>query len=286
MLATLILVFREVLEAALIVSIVAAATRGVTARGRWIGAGLGLGVLGAILVAAGAGAIADTLSGMGQEWFNATVLLAAVAMIGWHVIWMARHGRELALQMKSVGHEVSHGSRPLTALLVVVALAVLREGSEIVLFGYGLLAGGSSMLSLALGGLAGLALGVAVGFAMYFGLLNIPMRHFFAATNGLLVLLAAGLASSAAGFLTQADALPTLVDSVWDSSWLLTDDSLIGRTLHVLIGYTAQPAGIQLVFYMATLLVIGSLMRLVGSAPLAARPREARSADPRLQPGE
>ena len=100
MLGNLLLVFREVLEAALIISIVAAATRGVARRGAWIGSGIAAGVLGAVLVAFFAGAIADTMEGMGQEWFNAIVLLAAVAMIGWHVIWMSKHGRELAQQMK------------------------------------------------------------------------------------------------------------------------------------------------------------------------------------------
>lgn len=262
MLATLLLVFREVLEAALIVSIVAAATRGVSGRGAWIGGGLIVGLAGALLVAAFAGGISDAMSGMGQEWFNAIVLLAAVVMIGWHVIWMARHGRGLSLHMKSLGSAVSAGSRPLTALLVVVALAVLREGSEVVLFGYGLLAGGSSAASVAVGGALGLLLGVAVGIAMYFGLLTIPLRHVFSATNGLLVVLAAGLASSAAGKLVQADALPTLVDTLWDSSWLLTEQSLLGHTLHILIGYTAQPSGIQIVFYLATVAVLLLGMRL------------------------
>jgi len=277
MLATLLLVFREVLEAALIVSIVAAATRGVTGRGAWISAGMVLGVLGAIVVAAFAGGIADAMSGMGQEWFNATVLLAAVVMIGWHVIWMARHGRELSMQMKEVGSAVSAGSRPLTALMVVVALAVLREGSEVVLFGYGLLASGSSIASLALGGVLGLLIGAAVGFAMYFGLLKIPMRHFFTATNGLLVLLAAGLASSAAGTLVQADALPTLVDTLWDSSWLLTDESMLGRTLHILVGYTAQPSGIQMAFYAATVVLLLVGMRVYGLSPKPAAARSPRA---------
>jgi high-affinity iron transporter len=273
MLATLILVFREVLEAALIISIVAAATRGVAGRAGWIGGGVGLGVLGAVLVAAFAGAIADAMSGMGQEWFNAAVLLAAVVMIGWHVVWMARHSRELSMQMKAVGSDVSSGQRPMTALLVVVALAVLREGSEVVLFGYGLFAGGSSVASLAVGGVLGLVAGLAFGFALYFGLLRIPVRHFFTATNLLLVLLAAGLASEAAGKLVQADALPALVDTLWDSSWLLTDDSLLGRTLHVLVGYTAQPSGIQIVFYVVTLVVLVAGMRL--SRPRPARPAAA-----------
>ena len=278
MLATLLLVFREVLEAALIVSIVAAATRGVPRRGTWISGGIAAGVLGALLVAAFASGIANAMQGMGQEYFNAGVLLAAVLMIGWHVVWMARHGRELAAQMKSVGSAVSAGSRPLTALLVVVAIAVLREGSEIVLFGYGLLASGSSAGALALGGVLGLVAGAALGFALYFGLLSIPMRHFFTATNGLLVLLAAGLASEAAGKLVQADALPTLVDTVWDSSWLLTDQSWLGQTLKVLVGYTAQPSGIQLAFYGATVLLLVVGMRLSRMpAPAAAAAPSSRA---------
>jgi high-affinity iron transporter len=262
MLANLLLVFREVLEAALIVSIVAAATRGVARRGRWIGGGIALGVLGAVLVAMFAGSIAEAMSGMGQEWFNAAVLLAAVAMIGWHVIWMSKHGRELAHQMKEVGNAVSSGNRPLTALLVVVAIAVLREGSEVVLFGYGLLASGESVGGLALGGALGLLAGVALGFALYFGLLKIPMKHFFSATNGLLVLLAAGLASEAAGKLVQADALPTLVDTLWDSSWLLSDGSIVGKALHILVGYTAQPSGMQMLFYAATIALLLLGMRI------------------------
>ena len=278
MLATLLLVFREVLEAALIVSIVAAATRGVSGRGRWIGGGIAAGVVGAGVVALFASGIADAMSGMGQEWFNAAVLLAAVAMIGWHVVWMARHGRELAAQMEFIGREVSVGHRPLTALLVVVAIAVLREGSEVVLFGYGMLAGGSTASGLIIGGVLGIVAGTAVGLALYFGLLRIPMRHFFSATNGLLILLAAGLASAAAGYLVQADAVPPLVDMLWDSSWLLTDDSFAGRTLHVLIGYTAQPSGVQILFYAATvaLLMLGMrLFRLPSPATAARLPQSA-----------
>jgi high-affinity iron transporter len=278
MLATLLLVFREVLEAALIVSIVAAATRGVAGRGRWIGGGLAAGVLGAAVVALFASGIADAMSGMGQEWFNAAVLLAAVAMIGWHVVWMARHGRELAAQMQFIGREVSVGHRPLTALLVVVAIAVLREGSEVVLFGYGMLAGGSTTGALVVGGVLGVVAGTAVGFALYFGLLRIPMRHFFTATNGLLVLLAAGLASAAAGYLVQADALPPLVDTLWDSSWLLSDQSMLGHTLHVLVGYTAQPSGVQILFYAATVTLLLLGMRLSRLPAPAPAPRLSQSA--------
>jgi high-affinity iron transporter len=272
MLGTGLLVFREVLEAALIVSIVCAATRGVHARGRWVTAGIGAGIVGALLVAFFADTLASAISGIGQELFNASVLLAAVVMIAWHAIWMASHGRELATQMKAVGGAVQSGSRPLSALLIVVAIAVLREGSEVVLFLYGQAASGASTFEIAGGIALGVLGGTAVGFLLYFGLLGIPMRYFFSATNWLMLLLAAGLASQAAGFLIQADVLPALGNKVWDTSALLSDASLLGKTLHTLIGYDARPAGMQLLFYAVTATVIAVGMRVWGHQGPSRRP--------------
>ena len=275
MLGTGLLVFREVLEAALIVSIVCAATRGVPHRGKWVSFGVAVGVVGAIVVALFADAISQAVSGIGQELFNATVLLAAVVMIAWHAIWMSSHGRELATQMKSVGSEVQSGSRPLSALLIVVAIAVLREGSEVVLFLYGQAASGASPIAIAGGIALGVVSGVGVGFLLYFGLLGIPMRYFFSATNWLMLLLAAGLASQAAGFLIQADVLPAFGNRVWDTSFLLTNTSLVGKTLHTLVGYDAQPAGMQLLFYAVTAIVIAIGMRVWGGASHTQRSNRA-----------
>ena len=247
-----LLVFREVLEAALIISIVCAATRGVPRRGIFVAAGIGLGVVGALLVAVGAGFIANLAGGAGQDVFNAAVLLSAVLMIGWHVVWMSAHGREMALEMQAVGGAVKAGSRSLAVLLTVVSLAVLREGSEVVLFLFGMAAGGIGAAGL-VGGIAlGVGGGALVGFALYFGLLRIPLQHFFSVTNAMLILLAAGLASAAAGFLVQSDLLPAWGTQVWDTSHILSDGSVLGRTLGILIGYKAAPAGIQIAFYLAT----------------------------------
>ncbi|MDE2271790.1 MAG: FTR1 family protein, partial [Xanthomonadaceae bacterium] len=148
MLGVALLVFREVLEAALIVTVVAAATRGVARRGTFIGGGIGLGVIGAIVVAIFAGAIEESVGGSGQELFNASVLLAAVVMIGWHVTWMSSHGKEMVRHMHQVTDSVKAGSSSLAMLLAVVALAVLREGSEIVLFLYGMAASGAGRVDL------------------------------------------------------------------------------------------------------------------------------------------
>jgi high-affinity iron transporter len=287
MLATAIIVFREVLEAALIVGIVLAASQGVARRGTWIAGGIGVGILGAAAVAAGADVISAAAAGIGQEVFNAGVLFAAVAMLGWHNIWMSQHSRELTLAASRLGAAVRAGTQPLWALTFAVALAVLREGSEVVLFLYGIAAaGGGGAAAMAAGAGLGLLGGAAAGAALYLGLIRIPLRHLFMVTGWLVLLLAAGLASQAAAFLLQADLLPPLGGTLWDTSFLLSEQSLAGRVLHTLIGYSAQPAGIQIVFYLATLLVIGSLMRLVGSTTRADRARHPRrSADPGLQPG-
>lgn len=273
MLGIALLVFREVLEAALIVTIVCAATRGVPGRGWHVGGGLALGVLGAVLVALFADRLADAFSGVGQEVFNAGVLLAAVGMIGWHVLWMSRHGRAMAREMQALGGAVGAGSRSLLMLLGVVALAVLREGSEVVLFLYGMVAGGAGGVTFGLA--LGVTGGVAVGFALYFGLLRIPLRHFFTATNVLLIMLAAGLASAAARYLVQADLLPALPGELWDSSRLLSNGSLLGQTLHILIGYDATPSGIMLMFYLAVVVVLAVGMYLIdrpAKPPTSVRP--------------
>ncbi len=273
MLAVAVIVFREVLEAALIVSIVLAATVGVRHRGRMVACGIAAGTAGAALVAAFTGEIAGALAGMGEELFDAVVLFTAVAMLAWHNVWMQRHGRELAASASRVGDAVRSGARPLYALGVVVGLAVLREGSEIVLFVYGIAAAAGTGAPAQIGGsLLGLACGVAVGGALYWGLLRIPMRHLFTVTSWLILLLAAGMASQGAAFLNQVGLLPSAGGVMWDSSFLLSDESLLGKTLHALIGYVSHPLGIQLVFYVGTIAVIGTLMRFSNREPATATP--------------
>jgi high-affinity iron transporter len=276
MLGALIIVFREVFEAGLIIGIVLAATRSVPHRDRWIGGGVLAGVLAACVVAGFAGALSNLFAGMGQELFNAAILCVAVVMLTWHNVWMARHGSELAGELRSAGQAVVEGSKSLLALAVVVGVAVLREGAEVVLFLYGVLAAGAdSNWGVALGGLAGLALGAMVCGLTYFGLLRIPMRALFGTTTTLIALLAAGMAAQATHFLEQANWLTALDTVVWDSGWLLPDSSFAGRALHTLVGYTDQPTAMQLTVYLAILLATFVLMRLYG-APAKATQAPAR----------
>ena len=257
MFGTVIIVFREVLEASIIIGIIAAATRDVANSRIWLFAGLLAGLSGAGVIAMFTDVIGGLASGLGQEIMNASVLGIAVLMLAWHNIWMSSHGAALAANARSVGSEIRDGSRACSVLFLIVGLAVLREGSETVLFLYGIAAsengGRSGML---LGGLIGMTLGVAVGYTIYAGLLRVSLRWFFSATSALVLMLAAGMASQAAYFLIQADMLPSLAAPLWDSSAMLPQNGLPGMLLHSLIGYDARPAGMQLVFFLTALLVI------------------------------
>jgi high-affinity iron transporter len=271
MLATFLIVFREVIEAGLIVGIVFAATRGVPGRGLWISYGIVGGLAGAALVAVFAGELAALFEGAGQELFNAGILFIAVAMLTWHNVWMASHGRAMAQQTRDVGLSVAKGQEPLAALATLCGIAVLREGSEVVLFIYGIAAtGGSSSAGMLTGGALGVLAGAGLSALMYLGLLTIPMRHLFAVTSALITVLAAGLAAQAIQLLQQAGYIETLTNTVWDTSWLLSDDSILGGLVHTLIGYTDRPNGAQLIAYLTTIIIIVALMRLQRSHQLLA----------------
>lgn len=267
MLAVALIVFRETLEAALIVSIVLAASVGIPRRTVWVGTGIAAGVFGACLVALFAATIATAFAGSGQELLNATILLLAVAMLAWHNIWMARHAKELAAEASSLGRAVAAGTRPLAALAVITGVAVLREGAETVLFVFGIAASAQGGVAPILAGVVlGLVAGATAGCLLYVGLLRIPVHRLFMVTGWMVLLLAAGLAAQAVGFLVQANLLPALGSQVWNTSWVLSEDSIPGRILHTLVGYIARPAGVQVIAYVLTVLAIGLPMRAITSS--------------------
>jgi high-affinity iron transporter len=261
MFAAALIVFREVLEAALVVSIIMAAAQGVYRRGMWVSLGIAGGVVGAGAVAALTGVLSTLFAGAGQEIVNALILSVAVMLIGWHVVWMNSHGREMTLQLRSVGHSVAAGKKHMSVLAIVVGIAILREGSEIVLMLEGLWSTGSAGAMFG-GALFGLAGGAFVGALMYAGFTALPLGRMFALTNGFLILIAAGMAAHAANFLAQAGLVSSLGGRLWDTSGILSDQSMMGQMLAALIGYIARPNGIEVLCYGATVIVIVALMVL------------------------
>lgn len=258
MFATALIVFRETLEAALFVGIVAAATRGLAGRAGWLAGGVAAGVLGALALAAGADTISALANGIGQDLVNVGILGAALLMLAWHCIWVSTHGREMSQDARRLGTSVRQGSRTPRALVAVVALAVLREGAETVLFVSGLATGTPADAGgMAAAAALGLAAGAAMGVLIYLGLSRIKPHHLFAVTNAFIVLLAAAIASQLARALAQSGLVDAWSSTLWDTSAILRMDSPVGVVLHALAGYDARPSGLQLAFYVGTLVIIG-----------------------------
>ena len=272
MLAAFIIVFREVFEAGLVVGVVLAATRGLAGRVLWIGGGVAAGVLGACAIAVFAEAIAGLFEGAGQETLNAAVLVLAVAMLVWHNGWMAKHGREMAQNLKRVGQEVMAGRKSLAALAVVCGVAVLREGGEVVLFLFGIAAGGGSDAGSIVGGSAlGILAGGLVSGLLYLGLIAIPLRHLFSSLTVLITLLAAGLGAQAARFLEQGGWITAWTAPLWDTSNILSEGSWTGRAVHTLFGYVAQPSGAELAAYLGVIAVMVLITKVVVTDAAPAR---------------
>ena len=251
-----LIVFREILEVALVLSILLAATTNLQGRGKWLTLGLLLGTGGSLIVAYFTEQISVLAEGMGQEVFNASVLLIAASLIGFTVVWMNTHAKQMAAHVKEVGKAVREGTKPLYMLTVVVGLGMLREGSEIALLSHGILASGVAVGHVLLGGLAGLIAGMLVGFGIYKGIIRAATKHLFRISSYLLIALCAGMVTQALGLFAAADMLPTLVPTVWDTSGLVSESSILGQALHAMVGYTARPSGIQLLGYFLTCLVL------------------------------
>ncbi len=272
MLASAVIVFREVLEACLIVSIILAATVDVAGSRRFVSFGVAAGLAGAGLFALFADWVAALFNGTGQDMFNAVAMAVAVVMLTWHNVWMAKHGREMAQQMRDVGQNVNDGTTDITMLAVVVGLAVLREGGETILFLYGIAASGQNGIGqMATGLVLGAGAGIATGAALYLGLLRIPHRKLFAVTSAMVTLLAAGMAAQAVTFFSAAGILEYADTPLWDTSTLLSEDSVIGRLLHTLVGYVDRPNMVQLSVWFVTIAAITVLSRMANTPLVAAK---------------
>src|SRR5208282_5869961 len=134
-----------------------------------------------------------------------------------------------------------------------VALSVLREGSEIVMFLYSAIVTGGKTNLLILGSIVGTCMGILAGFVIYYGLIKIPIRKVLTVTSWLLMLLVAGMVAQAFGYLSAAGKVPDLIPMVWDTSRIVSEGSLFGKILHILVGYTDRPSGIQLLVYLLTI---------------------------------
>jgi len=263
MLSTLIIVFREVLEAMLVVGIATAAAREANIATRWIYGGITAGLIAAIVVALFADMLSASMQGMGQEILNAAVLIAASLMMAWTAIWMGKHGREMSQKIRQACQDVEGSRTAKIVLSIVVALAVAREGSEVVLFLYGVAAAGNAGASdMLAGGAAGMVLGIVVALGLYQSLIHVPLRYVFLVVTCLIVLLSAGMASQGVAWLVMIDALPAWGQPIWNSSSIISEHGIIGQLLHALMGYDDRPSGMQALTFVSVLLLTWAAIRL------------------------
>lgn len=349
-----LIVFRETLEAALFIGIIAAATRHIPRRNHWIILGILMGVIGAIGIALGIGIINDLADGTGQDWLHIIILSSAFLMLIWHILFASNHALELAQKAKQLGNALQLRKTSLIAITIAIALMVLREGTETVLFISGtlssaehntqpiqsttpstLLANHTSELpqtldltnpnqnsqtksqlsnpqladtldltqgyqhtpastpamassnteanfsintttptkeqpteqtesnhtaptntNILIGVITGLTLGILSGAILYFGLARIPVKQVFNLTNGLVILIAAGMAGQIGKRLAQMGHITDNGEPLWNSQSLLPDEHPIGITLNALMGYETQPTWTHVTFFLLALIGI------------------------------
>ena len=261
MLGALIIVFREVIEAGLIVGIVLAVDAG-RARPRRYGSAEGV-VAGVARRGPGRRlrrrARRRPLRRRARNCSTPACSPRGSCSPGTTSGWRATAANSPPRLRKSA-QAVAEGSRAPCALAIVVAVAVLREGSEVVLFLYGLVIAGGSSTSRPRGRRVDRTFAGVRGERPHTSrLVRIPGSYLFGVTTVLITFLAAGLAAQSVVFLQQAGLVTALERTVWDTSGVLSDTSLIGRVLHTLVGYTDQPSGMQLVVYLFTLIAIFGL---------------------------
>jgi high-affinity iron transporter len=253
LLTSVIIILREVLEAALIVCVLLAVGRTLPVRQSWLWRALGIGLLGALLYAGSMGAVSDWFDGVGQEVVNAFMQIVIYFCIAMFVMLFS--AQLFRVRKNHLIFEV--------LMIASVSLTITREGSEILLYLSSFSSDLEQFTPILVGSLVGASIGISVGALGYFLLLGVNRAWITPVSTVLLSLVGAGMLGQASLQLMQADWLvsgPTL----WDSSGWLPEDSVTGQLLYALIGYEATPSAVQASIYFAGLLLPMVLIIIAG----------------------
>lgn len=243
LLNSVILVLREVLEAAILVSVLLALSLNMRSTVRWFWWSLLVGAIGSVAFAAGLDFITDALDGTGQEVLNASLQgLVYVITIG--IIWVSANYRGLPQQERALT----------TAMAAAVVCAMIREGSEIYIYIYGFTASDDHRTAVFAGSAIGTGIGLSLGVLVFSGLR--AMQRDLAKTCCLLMvgLIGAGMVSQSVLLLEQADWLST-GEVLWDSSGVISEQSISGQLLYAVLGYESTPGAIQVLMYFSSILL-------------------------------
>jgi high-affinity iron transporter len=241
-LPTFIIGLREGLEASLIIGIIAAflIQRGdrKALRPMWYGVALALALC--LGVAAILEAVDRALPHKQQEGLETVLALVAVVGVTYMVVWMKRHSRELKGSLeRSAESALVLGSA--WALIGMAFFAVLREGLETAVFLLAVFGNSTNPAATGTGAVLGIALAVGLGFAIYKGGVRINLSRFFRFTGFVLVLVAAGLLSSAVHTAHEAGWTALLQAQAFDLRWLVAPGSVRAALLTGMLGLQPIP---------------------------------------------
>ena len=256
MLQIIFIIWRESIEALLVVGIVYSWLKQLNDQHRRSGMlFLYIGVILGLFVAVFLGvALLDLYAWFpdnGQDYLQVATTLIAAIMIIYMVHWMRTHSKMLKKDMQDTLEKSYHSRRWGFAIILVTAMAIAREGSETVVFIYALGFGQHGMISMNMlfAWLSGFILAGITFYLFQIGQKFLSWRYFFKITEILLLLVVAGLISTCVDHLISLGLLPVIKDRIWDSSFLLSDQSTAGRIIANLTGYRAQPALISVLVY-------------------------------------
>ncbi len=254
---SLLITLREGLEAALIIGIILASLARLDAkeqaRSVWLGTALGVGVS----LAAGAAIFGffGELSGRNEEIFEGTAMFLAVGVLSYMVMWMKKQARNIKAHLeRQVKTALEMGST--LALVSLAFIVVVREGVETVLFLFGA-SRSSTPMAVLTGGILGLVIAIALGYAGYKGSRRLNLGMFFNVTGVLLIFFSAGLLAHGIHEFQEAGIFPIIVEHVWDTNTVLDEKTGVGVFFKALFGYNGNPAVLEVGFYLVYLL--GSL---------------------------
>jgi high-affinity iron transporter len=272
----LFIVWRESVEALLVVGILyawlnngdAAARRGLP----YLWSGVAAGIVAALALGGALLGFSELLSGDAQTYFQIGMVLIAAVLIVQMVFWMRKHGRTLKKDMES-SLKVNYETGNWWGVFLLVALAIAREGSETAVFLYGIGMGqqDASRGALIFAGVLGFGLAFLTFYLLQLGGKIFSWRRFFQVTEIILLLLAAGLLLTgveklldllleSSDWFSSLDFVSTLTAPVWDTSWLLDDSSTAGSLVSTLTGYRARPALMSVAIYVIYWLVVSSAL--------------------------
>ena len=262
MLAVIIIILREMLEICLIVGMISAALKEFDYRKKVILLGMFIGLSISVCLAFTLNGINMLFDGEGQEYLNIFMLSSSILCVAWTLLWISDYSKKLANKVHDTSIKMKEEDVSIWPMILLIVFTFMREGGELILFLFGLSAGGIESYDMIIGVAIGGAMGVVFGFGIYSGLINLKIKKFFKVINILLLLLAAGMASQLASYIAAIDLISSFSSTMWDSSRFISDGSVLGKLLNGLIGYSSRPTVLQVMFYLSTVFVMLFLLRV------------------------